>query len=226
MELDAGATVHLEVAEDVADRLGQRLLADLFAVGLHVPEPAGPPDGHAFPRLTLEGDARFLVGAYDLGPERGLEVVARGAHHVIDVGLREYRDRGPEPKDAAPTKRRPTGLSGEESGMPVDDAEIVVDVNDAASSLPELLGYVTRGSRVVLTESGDRVAALVSWHWYALQRERLARSAAAYWTAWRGGDFDNLSYAVEVMGVLAPTDGPTPMPANGADSEGRDDGTD
>lgn len=187
-----------------------------------IPHPAGDVRSHRHPVSELV----VIASAYDLRPARGLEVVARGAHHAINVGLREYRDRGPEPKDAAPTKRRPTGLSGEESGMPVDDAEIVVDVNNAESSLPELLGHVTRGSRVVLTESGDRVAALVSWHWYALQRERLARSAAAYWKAWRGGDFDNLSYAVDVMSVLTPTDGPTPMPAGGADSEGHDDETD
>lgn len=166
------------------------------------------------------------MGAYDLGPERGLEVVARGAHHVIDVGLRDHYDRGTEPEDAAPSEMRTTGLTREESGMPADVTEIVIDAGEAAASLSELLEHVTRGGRVVLTEGSDRVAALVSWRWYALQHERLARSAAAYWKAWRDGDFDDVGYAVEVMGVLAPTDGPTPMPAGGADSEGHDDGTD
>lgn len=103
VELDAGATVHLEVAEDVADRLSHRLLADLFAVGLHVPEPAGPPDGHAFPRLTLEGDARFLVGAYgyvSVSEHRmsmGSDVAGSGSSVAMsmraDTGREYFRDR-------------------------------------------------------------------------------------------------------------------------------------
>ncbi|MFS0699583.1 hypothetical protein AB6N24_06370 [Cellulomonas sp. 179-A 4D5 NHS] len=223
MQLGAGATVHLEVAEDDSDRLDERLLADLFAVGLNVPEPIDPPQGPTFPRLTLDGNAQFLIGAYDVGTERGLEVVARGAHHVIEIGLRAWREPDPQPGDPEPTGPSRSGLSREESGILADNAEIVLDVEKADTSSPDMLEHVTLGGRVVLTEGGKRTAVLVSWRWYALQRERLARSAAAYWKASREGRLNDREYATEMLDVFAPNEGPPPAegPTDGEEHSGK-----
>ncbi|MBB2924096.1 type II toxin-antitoxin system prevent-host-death family antitoxin [Cellulomonas cellasea] len=219
VHLAQGATVRLQTAEEQDDLFDEALVQALFRVGLAVPAAVDARPGSPMPRLVLDGDARFLVGAYDLGPERGLEVVARGVHRAIDAALRDHRQRAAEEVEADPT---PSPLI--EYDPPDGEAEVAIEMEDVPASLTDLLDRVDEGRHVVLTERGKRVAVVVSWRWYSLQRERLACASAAYWKAWRTGTFDATGYALEVLAARAPSDGPDPSHRADSSEGGADHG--
>jgi antitoxin (DNA-binding transcriptional repressor) of toxin-antitoxin stability system len=202
VELADGAEIRFRAAgEDLLD-VYQAQIDRLFEIGLMQPPRTTERDRVAPVAVTLTGDARFLIGAVDLGRDVGLEVLVRGLEVAVDVAAREYLDRHPGPDiveddvsdDSVPYEPDDTGSA--------DTREIQVPVDQAGDRMPNLLEELARGARVVLVDQGVRVAVLTTWSSYVELREKLAAASVAFWTAWRTGVFDIAGYATDIITVL------------------------
>lgn len=212
VELATEAMVALEPEGHEGESLARDLLSDLFSIGLSRPPRDEPRDSGSSLRVNLYGTAKFLVGELDLGQDLGLEVVVRGLEHAIDTALRDSRAHH-DPIDAARAATMPLVEAGGDEAA----NEVVMSLDDVADALPSLLNELSQGLRVVLTDGDERVAVLVSWRWYALQRERLARAAAAYWRGWSSGRFNADTWVEEMASSLAPANTPPAQAGPGGD---------
>ncbi|WP_282944500.1 hypothetical protein [Cellulomonas endometrii] len=202
VELAAGAVIQFRAAGEDLNEVYQAQIDRMFEIGLMQPPRTIEQDPGAPVAVTLTGDARFLVGAVDLGREVGLEVLARGLDVAVDAAAREYLDRHPRPDIAEDDVSDDPEPYEPDDGEPVGAQEIQVPVDQAGDRMPDLLDEIARGARVVLVDQGVRVAVLTTWSSYVALREKLAAASVAFWTAWRTGVFDVAGYATDIITVL------------------------
>lgn len=198
VDLAEGAGVTLTEPGLEEFRLSRSAIDRSFQLGLRQPPP--PTTIHPHPgdatRLTLTGEARFLVGEVDLGVELGLKVVRRG----LDAAADEL-SRGDGPSlEGDMAEDEPRVVLGDEARL------FVMSIGEAAERWHELRPRVELWDRVVLTEDGRRVALIVAWDWWTLQRHRQASLHGAYWTHWHTGEFNIGGYAWDVMRLFEPRD--------------------
>ncbi|NTW38529.1 MAG: type II toxin-antitoxin system prevent-host-death family antitoxin [Cellulomonadaceae bacterium] len=204
MELGKHATIEISNLGRFRDVVDRDLVDELFALGLLIAMTEGPPVAKgkaATLTIALRGRGRFMVGQEDLGTKRGLKILARGVMFALRAASEGVQPagRGDPPATADTMPARPERDRPHTVEMPVEQA---------LAQLNELVARVRHGTRVVLTDGGDRLAVLVGWSWYAQQEERLAAAAAAYWKAWRKGQFDTAVYAKAMRAAgLHPTAG-------------------
>lgn len=223
VELTEGASIEFKKHGQPGVRFKQSQIDKMFEVGLMQPPRTSErdPDSSAV-GVTLEGDARFLVGEVDVGREVGMEVLVRGLKAAIDASYQEFRERHPrtEPDDDV-----------EDSGpdeSPFDEPdllglalEVTVPVDEAGARMGDLLDEVEHGAHVVFAEDGRRVTVMMSWPAYADLREKHAAMAAAFWTAWHNGVFDVAGYATDVTRILRRRAQAKPDRASDEDGDGR-----
>lgn len=226
VELAEGAVIEFKEREEPGVRFEQSQIDKMFEVGLMQPPRTSErdPDSTAG-GVTLDGDARFLVGQVGLGRDVGMEVLVRGLEASVDAAYREYRE--PHPRVEADED------DGEDSGVSeraFDEPdllglshEVTVPVEEAGTRLDDLLDEIDQGAHVVLVQDGKRVAVMMSWSAHADLREKLASMAVAFWTAWRSGVFDVAGYATDVTRVLHRR--PEATPKASVDGGDHDDGT-
>ncbi|MFF1531381.1 type II toxin-antitoxin system prevent-host-death family antitoxin [Cellulomonas sp. NPDC058312] len=220
VELAEGTVIQFKEHGQSAIRFTQSQLDKMFEAGLMQPPRTSGRDPDSAAGVTLDGDAKFLVGEVDLGPEVGLEVLARGLEVAIDASYREYRERHPRPE---------SDDDGEDSGLSEGafhepdllglSREIVVPVEEVEDRFDDLLDEVERGAQVVVVKDGKRVAAMVSWSAYVDVREKFAAMAVSFWSAWRSGVFDVAGHATDLARTLRRH--PTAKPNPPSDDEGR-----
>ncbi|WP_282947163.1 hypothetical protein [Cellulomonas endometrii] len=212
MKLAEGAVIEFKEHGQPAVRLSQSQIDKSFEVGLMQPPRTLEGDSDADAGVSLDGDARFLVGEVDLGRRVGLEVLVRGLEATVDASYREYRERHPrlEPDD------RDGGKSGSGEGA-FDEPdllglshEVTVPVDEVAARLDDLLDEIDQEAHVVVIRDGKRVAVMMAWHAYVDLHGKLAGMAAAFWSAWRSGVFDVAGYATDVTRILHRHPGTTP----------------
>jgi antitoxin (DNA-binding transcriptional repressor) of toxin-antitoxin stability system len=220
VELAEDAVIQFKEHGQPAVRFSPSQIDKMFEVGLMQPPRTSEQEPDAAAGVTLEGDARFLVGEVDLGRDVGLDVLVRGLEVAVVASSREYRERHPRPE--------PEG-SGEESGLSEGgfdepdllglSGEVVVPVEEAGGRFGDLLDEIGRGAHVVVAADGMRVAVIVAWSAYVDVREKLAAVDTAYWVAWRSGVFDAAGHASDLARILHRH--PTSKPDSSSDDEGR-----
>lgn len=219
VELAPGATVSFEFDGEEPDVLDPDTVTGLFQAGLHAAPRRRPGKSDGSARMVLDGEARFMVGSWDLGRKGGLKVVGRGLTYVLgvvddaDTARTTHAVAEPVPEPASSAERQtPPALS--------------MSIAELAESFDEAVAHVLAGGRVTITEHEQPAAAvLVSWRWYCQQQELLARLDAAQWAAWEGGAFSADTYAAalrDLRSASTPAAGPgaTTSPAGG-DGDGR-----
>lgn|GEM_PF-2317673 len=202
VELAEGAVIQFPSPNGSVVEFSQAKIDKMFEFGLM--QSPNTTDGRSDARadVTLTGNARFLVGALDLGREVGLEVLARGLNIAADLAVREDRDRQPR-SDIADDEVGDESVPYEPHDRePAGTREIQIPIDQAGDQLPDLLAALGRGARVVLVDRGARIAVLMAWSSYAALREQLAAASVAFWTAWRTGVFDVAGYATDIITVL------------------------
>ncbi|WP_448062430.1 hypothetical protein [Cellulomonas hominis] len=140
MELAEGAQIKFKEHGQPAVRFEQSQINKMFEVGLMQPprtserEPGSIPDG-----VTLDGDARFLVGEVDLGREVGMEVLVRGLDVVVDASVREYRERHPrvEPREDEGEDSESGEGAAQEPDLLGATCEVTIPVDEAGERLDE-----------------------------------------------------------------------------------------
>lgn len=98
VELAEGAVIESEEHGRPGIGFSQSQIDKMFEVGLMQPPREAGRAREGAAGVTLDGDARFLVGEVDFGPEVDLEVLVRGLEVAIDASYREYRERHPRPE--------------------------------------------------------------------------------------------------------------------------------
>jgi hypothetical protein len=204
VELAEGAVIEFKEPGH-AVRFEQSQIDKMFEVGLMQPPRTSEREpGSIAAGVTLDGDARFLVGEVDLGPEVGMEVLVRGLHVAVDASFREYRERHPRVKpheDEGEDSDSGEGAAQEPDLLGVS-GEVTIPVDEAGDRLDDMLGEINQGAHVVLVQDGKRVAVMMSWPAYVDLRGQHAGMAAAFWTAWQTGVFDVAGYATDVTRIL------------------------
>ncbi len=218
VELAEGAVIKFEERQRPGIELSQSQIDKVFEVGLMQPPRTSDraPDSGA--GVTLDGDAKFLVGEVDLGPEVGLEVLVRGLEVAIDASYREHSERHPlaEADDDDGGDTGPGDGAFDEPDLLGSVREVIIPVDEAGARLDDLLDEVQQGARIVFVRGGKRVAVMTSWPAYVGLREKSAGLAAAYWAAWRTGTFDATGYATDMTRIFRRHPG-TPTPPSGDD---------
>lgn len=221
VELAEGAVIRLEEHGQAGLAFEQSQIDKMFEVGLMQPPRTTERDPNVPTGVTLDGDARFLVGQVDLGRDVGLEVLVRGLEAAVHASAQELRDRHPR----APTD--PSKSEREAHGFREEDARLrVMTIDEAADQWHELLPGIERWERVVLTEDGRRVALIVAWDWWALHRHRTSSIEAVYWSSWFTGEFNVGAYAWDLMRLLEPRDARITFHDDDVDDENDDAGLD
>lgn len=203
VELAEGAVIEFKEHGQPGIGFSQSQIDKMFEVGLMQPprEAGRAPEGAA--GVTLDGDARFLVGEVDLGSEVGLEVLVRGLEVAIDASYREYRERHPRPEPEERGEDSTPGQGAFDEPDPLSlSREVVVPVEQIGARLDDLLDEVDRGAQAMLVKDGKRVAAMMSWSSFVDVREKFAAMTAAFWSASRSGVFDVAGYATDVTRIL------------------------
>ncbi|MDM8085145.1 hypothetical protein QUV83_10245 [Cellulomonas cellasea] len=219
VEMAESAVIEFEEHGQPGIPFSQAQIDRMFKAGLMQPPRTSERDPGVPAGVTLTGDARFLVGEVDLGPEVGMEVLTRGFEAAVDALMREHRDRHP----LAPADENEITLDDFRD----DDArQLIMTMEEAVGRWDELRPRVALWDRIVLTEDGERVAVIVAWDWWSLRQECLASLTAIYWAHWHTGTFDAAGYAHDALRLLAPRDArirEVPDPTETVEADGDDD---
>lgn len=214
VELAEGAVIRFEQPGQAGLAFEQSQIDKMFEVGLMEPPRTTERDPNVLAGVTLDGDARFLVGQVDLGRDVGVEVLVRGFEAAVDASARELRNPHPQaPAAPSPGEGKPHGFREEDARLRV------MTIDEAADQWHELLPGIERWERVALTQDGRRVALIVAWDWWALHRHRTSSIEAVYWSSWFTGEFNVGGYAWDLMRLLEPRDARIKFPDDEVDGD-------
>lgn len=104
-----------------------------------------------------------------------------------------------------------------------DHLERLEPVVEVVPRYGEIEPDLNAGTPVVLTHGGTRVAVIVAWDLWTVQRERHLNAAALSWAHWRTGRFDAEAFGWDVLGLLRP---PMQKPLHPTMHPGEDGGPD
>jgi antitoxin (DNA-binding transcriptional repressor) of toxin-antitoxin stability system len=85
-----------------------------------------------------------------------------------------------------------------------DHIERLEPVADVIPHYDEFVPDLSAGTPIVLTDGGTRVAVIIAWDMWTLQRERYLNAAALSWAHWRSGRFDAAAFVWDVLDLLRP----------------------
>jgi antitoxin (DNA-binding transcriptional repressor) of toxin-antitoxin stability system len=97
-----------------------------------------------------------------------------------------------------------SGSAERPHGSVWEHIERVLPVAEIVPHYDELASDLKAGTPVVLTDGGTRIAVIVAWDLWTLQRERYLRAAALSWEHWRSGRFDAAGFGWDVLRYLRP----------------------
>jgi len=205
VEPSHGAEFRLHAGGEAGEVLDRDLVEELLAVGLELP--ARPGSGEEcreeVAALSLNGDAAFFVGAYELDVRDALEMIARGLGEALRVYIARINE---SPPSAEPSTAHAEATEGERVQGRVR-APIKVSLADAQRDLELLVAQVQDGARVQITTERGAVVLMAWGEWAALQEKR-AQLEVAWWSAMRTGELEARQYAADVSRVVGDAEAP------------------